>query len=445
MSRASISVCKGKGSIAHNNREFIAENVISEKTKDNIIYKQESLEQAYKKCFEKAINDYNLSQKRKDRLIQGVKGYIEHIKNSKNKEKLFYENIVQVGNMYDSKVGTKQGDVCIQILDKYMREFEHRNPNLYVFNAVLHLDEQTPHLHIDYIPLAHNYKQGLKTRNSLDRAFKEQGIEGKSNKYENRTIAWQNREKSRIETLMKQFGLERESDRGLKQDHFTVEQYKAIADRVRNEVKELPRQIESSPTFFGDTKVVVNKKELKKLEKRAKLSIVHETSVKELVEGLEKSKKEIDVYSNSLKRKNKELIEKLDSAKEFKNKYEELYHEQLMLNHYNRILKNKSNALEENKTHLEHSLDDMCHVLANTVKAFNMLKYDDRNGYKINLNEKQERLFNAIKNYAEGFLDKENRQELIEDMSENIGFSKGIREHIQKLEPKKTRNIDMER
>ena len=87
----------------------------------------------------------------------------------------------------------------------------------------------------------------------------------------------------------------------------------------------------------------------------------------------------------------------------------------------------------------------MCHVLANTVKAFNMLKYDDRNGYKINLNEKQERLFNAIKNYAEGFLDKENRQELIEDMSENIGFSKGIREHIQKLEPKKTRNIDMER
>ena len=192
MSRASISVCKGKGSIAHNNREFIAENVISEKTEDNIIYKQENLEQAYKKCFEKAINNYNLSQKRKDRLIQGVKGYIEHIKNSKNKEKLFYENIVQVGNMYDSKVGTKQGDVCIQILDKYMREFEHRNPNLYVFNAVLHLDEQTPHLHIDYIPLAHNYKQGLKTRNSLDRAFKEQGIEGKSNKYENSTLfAWQ--------------------------------------------------------------------------------------------------------------------------------------------------------------------------------------------------------------------------------------------------------------
>ena len=91
-------------------------------------------------------------------MIQGVKGYIEHIKNSKNKEKLFYENVVQVGNMYDSKVGTKQGDICVQILDKYMREFEQRNPNLYVFNAVLHLDEQTPHLHIDYIPLAHNYK-----------------------------------------------------------------------------------------------------------------------------------------------------------------------------------------------------------------------------------------------------------------------------------------------
>ena len=61
-----------------------------------------------------------------------------------------------------------------------MQDFSERNPNLYVFNAVLHMDEATPHLHIDYIPVAHGYQKGLQVRNSLDKALKEQGIDGNS-------------------------------------------------------------------------------------------------------------------------------------------------------------------------------------------------------------------------------------------------------------------------
>ena len=215
MAKASISVCKGRGSMAHNNREFITENVDQSRTKDNITYKKETLEQAYEKCFGQAIAEYNERQKRADRKIDGIDGYMAQIRNSKNGEKLFYEVVVQVGNMEDSHVGTERGEVCKQILDRYMREFEERNPNLYLFNAVLHMDEQTPHLHIDYIPLAHGYKQGLSVRNSLDRAFGEQGIEGKSNKYENRTIAWQREQKDQIEVIMREYGLERAEERGL--------------------------------------------------------------------------------------------------------------------------------------------------------------------------------------------------------------------------------------
>ena len=195
MGKASISVVKGKGSLNHNNREFVTDNVDRNRIKDNITYKCESLEDAYRHCFDEAIRNYNAKQKRADRQIDGVAGYMEQIRTSKNGEKLFYENLIQVGNMRDSGVGMEQGEVCKQVLDEYMRGFQERNPNLYVFNAVMHLDEQTPHLHIDYIPVAHGYKNGLQARNSLDRAFREQGVDGKSNKYENRTIAWQNGEK----------------------------------------------------------------------------------------------------------------------------------------------------------------------------------------------------------------------------------------------------------
>ena len=181
MGKASISVVKGKGSVSHNNREFVTDNVDRDRIKDNIIYKCERLEDAYRHCFEQAITEYNAKQKRADRRIDGVRGYMEKIRTSKNGEKLFYENLIQVGNMHDSGVGTKQGEVCKQILDEYMREFQKRNPNLYVFNAVMHLDEQTPHLHIDYIPVAHGYKNGLQARNSLDKASREQGVDGKAN------------------------------------------------------------------------------------------------------------------------------------------------------------------------------------------------------------------------------------------------------------------------
>lgn len=297
MAKASISVVKGKGSMRHNNREFITENVDKSRTPDNITYVQEPLEVAYEKCFGQAIADYNARQKRADRRIDGASGYMEQIRTSGNGEKLFYENVVQVGNMFDSHVGTEQGEVCKQILDEYMRDFQQRNPNLYVFNAVLHLDEQTPHLHIDYIPLAHGYKQGLQVRNSLDRAFKEQGLEGKANKYENRTIAWQNTEKDHIEGIMIAHGLERAEDRGLDQEHLTVDQYKAVAERIHNEVKQIDKQIESKPTFFSKKTVKVKVEDLEKLEHRAKLSLVHEKATKELVAEVKKDTQQTHKYN----------------------------------------------------------------------------------------------------------------------------------------------------
>lgn len=483
MARASISIAKGKGSMAHNNREFITENVDKDRIKDNITYKQESLTDAYEHCFGQAIQDYNDKQKRNDRKIDGVQGYINKIKNSKNGEKLFYENVVQVGNMFDSAIGSEQGEICKQILNDYMKSFQERNPNLYVFNAVLHLDEQTPHLHIDYIPIATDYQKGLSVRNSLDKALKQQGVEGKSNKFENRTIAWQKGEKDHIEILMNARGLQRAEDKGLDQEHLTVNQYKAVVNEIKNEVKELPKQIEFKPTLFDKEKVTVNKKDLEQLEHRARLSLTHEKASKNLIAEIKEDKKEtqeiIESKLNWAEKYNSMALHDSVKAREEFEKYRRLYRQQQKLNEsYNELLngykaqnkklieltaENKNlkaqindlrqsieqrvqsaikplqeqiQALQSVKKSLEERLHGMCESLTNVVKAFNLLKYDKDSGYRVELTKKQSRLFDGLENYAKNWLREENKHDMAVDIEKHIGLSKGIEKEIKALEPK---------
>lgn len=483
MARASISIAKGKGSMAHNNREFITENVDKDRIKDNITYKQESLADAYEHCFGQAIQDYNDKQKRNDRKIDGVQGYINKIKNSKNGEKLFYENVVQVGNMFDSAIGSEQSEICKQILNDYMKSFQERNPNLYVFNAVLHLDEQTPHLHIDYIPIATDYQKGLSVRNSLDKALKQQGVEGKSNKFENRTIAWQKGEKDHIEILMNARGLQRAEDKGLDQEHLTVNQYKAVVNEIKNEVKELPKQIEFKPTLFDKEKVTVNKKDLEQLEHRARLSLTHEKASKNLIAEIKEDKKEtqeiIESKLNWAEKYNSMALHDSVKAREEFEKYRRLYRQQQKLNEsYKELLigyqaqneklreltaENKDlkaqisdlkqsieqrvqsaikplqeqiQALQSVKKSLEERLHGMCESLTNVIKAFNLLKYDKDSGYRVELTKKQSRLFDGLENYAKNWLREENKHDMAADIEKHIGLSKGIEKEIKALEPK---------
>ena len=169
-----ISGMMGKGSLTHNRRAFTAENVDAERTKNNIEYCNESLKQVYHTLFDEAVNRYNVKQTRKDRMIEN---YYDKIRTGKQ-EKLFYEAVFQIGNKDDMNVRGEHGELAKQILDEFMQDFQKRNPNLYVFSAHLHLDEETPHLHIDFVPYTTGSKRGLDTRVSLKQALKMQGFEG---------------------------------------------------------------------------------------------------------------------------------------------------------------------------------------------------------------------------------------------------------------------------
>lgn len=163
--------------------------------------------------------------------------YISEIKNSGNGEKVFYENVVQIGNMEDTGVIDKNGKLtadaqtAVQVLEEYAKTFQSRNPNLYLFNCVLHMDEATPHLHIDYIPVAHGYKNGMETRNSLTKALQQMGFAKAVSKTKNETVAWQERERSYLTELCKEHGIEIEIF-GIKRDNYSLPEYKAIMQKV---------------------------------------------------------------------------------------------------------------------------------------------------------------------------------------------------------------------
>ena len=119
-----ISFVKGKGSINHNNREFTAKNVDASRTSMNVIYVQIPIEKAYEEIFGKAVADYNAKQKRNDRKIGN---YLSKVKQSKNNEKVFYENVVQIGKRDDTGILDENGNIteaarlAKEVLDEYAK------------------------------------------------------------------------------------------------------------------------------------------------------------------------------------------------------------------------------------------------------------------------------------------------------------------------------------
>ena len=229
--KRTISAMVGKGSITHNNRDFIAENVDGERTKNNITYCNEKIQDVYHELFDEALQKYNEKQTRSDRVIAD---YYEKIRTGKQ-EKPFHEIILQIGDKDTMGAETENGELAKKILDRYMHDFEKRNPNLRVFSAHLHIDEATPHLHIDFIPFTTNSKRGLETRVSLKKALEAQGFIGGS-RSDTEWNQWVASEKEVLSQIMLEHGIEWDQ-KNTHEKHKTVSEFKK--EKLAEEVEKL--------------------------------------------------------------------------------------------------------------------------------------------------------------------------------------------------------------
>ena len=215
-----ISAMVGKGSVNHNSRKFKAENVDGERSHLNIDYCNEPIKKIYHELFDDALKRYNEKQTRADRRIEN---YYEKIRNSKQ-EKPFHELILQIGDKENMSAESENGQLSRQILDEYYRGFQERNPNLKVFSAHLHMDEATPHLHIDFVPFTTGSKRGLDTRVSLKQALAAQGFKG-GTRGDTEWNQWVQAEKEQLAAVMERYGIEWEH-KGTHEKHLSVLDYK---------------------------------------------------------------------------------------------------------------------------------------------------------------------------------------------------------------------------
>ena len=218
--KRTISAMVGHGSVNHNSRKFHAKNTDPERSHLNVTYCQENIKAVYHELFDEALERYNAKQTRADRRIEN---YYEKIRSGKQ-EKPFHEIILQVGNKDDMSADSNEGRLAAVVLDEYMKAFQERNPNLRVFSAHLHMDEATPHLHIDFVPFTTGSKRGLDTRVSLKQALAAQGFKG-GTRGDTEWSQWVRSEKEQLSNLMERHGIEWE-DKGTHDKHLSVLDYK---------------------------------------------------------------------------------------------------------------------------------------------------------------------------------------------------------------------------
>lgn len=249
----SVSVTLGNGSLNHNNRTFHTENVDPTLTPNNVVFVRTSLKEAYHEIFGEALEKYNQKQKRNDRKIPD---YLEHIRSSKNGEKLFHELVIQVGDRNDTGIHTADASIAKEVLTQYYHDFVERNPNMRVFNAVIHMDEPdgTPHLHLDFIPIATGQKRGLEIKNSMRQALQQLGFDFQGTKvnvdpnlflsYGNPQPKigggrWLDAEREALGSLLEQHSIEWDK-LDTHREHLSVKVFKACSELIEREIEQIP-------------------------------------------------------------------------------------------------------------------------------------------------------------------------------------------------------------
>ena len=281
----------GKGSVNHNSRKFHAKNTDPERSHWNVEYCNQDIQEVYHELFDGALERYNAKQTRKDRKIED---YYEKIRSGKQ-EKPFHEIILQIGNKDDMGAKTGEGQMAAKILDEYMKGFQERNPTLRVFSAHLHMDEATPHLHIDFVPYITGSKRGLDTRVSLKQALSALGFKG-GTRMETELNQWVAAEKQQLATIMLEHGIEWEQ-KGTHEKHLSLLNFEK-QERAK-EVAALEKQKAELEEHNANMQEV-NEKWLDQLENiEREISSAHENR-EEADKQVDQAKKKASQYEKKL-------------------------------------------------------------------------------------------------------------------------------------------------
>ena len=396
--KRTISAMVGKGTVNHNSRKFHAKNTDPERSHLNVEYCNENIKDVYHELFDEALARYNAKQTRKDRRIDN---YYEKIDASKQ-EKTFHEIILQVGNKDDMNAATENGRLAAKVLDEYMRDFRQRNPMLRVFSAYLHMDEATPHLHIDFVPFTTGSKRGLETRVSLKQALAALGFKG-GTRSDTEWNQWVASEKRQLAAVMERHGIEWEQ-KGTHEKHLSVLDF---------EKKERAREVADLEARKADLQ-----------EENA--------AFEEINENLHEQLQQIDDEIHSLQDDLKQSQQEADKAKKQADKY------QKRMNELAPMVKNMERLAAEFSANPEETLPEV--AVMESAKSYREKKAKPL----------VEKMVKVLRSVYSAFLDISRKYERLEEAydREKAG-KKRLNERLQEVldENRELREIttDMER
>ena len=378
-----ISAMIGKGSVNHNTRAFTAKNVDKNRSADNVEFCQEDIKQVYHKLFDEARERYNAKQKRKDRMIDN---YYEKIRRGKQ-EKLFHEVIFQIGNKDDMNAKNEDGLLAKRILTEFMDEFQARNPNLYVFSAHLHMDEETPHLHIDFVPYITGSKRGLDTRVSLKSALAAEGFTG-GTRGATELNQWIASEKQELATVMERYGVEW-LQKGTHEKHLSVLEFEkkerarevAVLDSQKQEISSVVLQLgEAVSVKKQELQNVTIEKELAEeaIQKANEERTIAQQEKEVLLAGNQNLRMEntrLESRKDRLRMENHDLKQK---QLQLQTDNEELEQRNDSLKSDNQVLRQKYNDLQQNNVQLEKQQNELKSHIEQMVQSEQLLQRDVR-------------------------------------------------------------------
>lgn len=299
-----------QSSLSHNNRENIHGNpgIDSARSEENIYFVQKDIRSVYKDVFQEAVDKYNEKQKRNDRKIDNY--YDKIHKDDKTHEQR--ELVVAIGEGKDEpkyRGGKKEA------LKRYAEAFQERNPNLAVYNMVLHDDEANPHLHINYVP---NFEssRGLTRRVGMDRALQQQGVEGTGRKL---IAHWRELETAYIEQLAKEHIPNYERANVGSHKYMKVRQYKEYAEAkstIENQVQEKETKLQTIDHHLKNVEEKTNELQItkKKLESDVIDNYKELEIVKQQVESENEKLQLIGQRHIELEKRVEQMQKALDSA-----------------------------------------------------------------------------------------------------------------------------------
>lgn len=280
MEQPRISFSRGKGKLRHNNRDMISNNVDRDRIKDNITFVKMPVRAAYEKIFGQAQHEYNARQTRKSRKIDNYFDKLfpdqpnadDLIVHNNNKQQSYYEWVIGIGDMRNLgyEANPEGAKTAENILIEYMSEFQKRNPNFFVFNAVMHRDEATPHIHFDVIPFADGYKTGMTRQQGIAKALEALGYgSGK-----NAIAEFTKKERQIFREICEKHGIDpaiEEKGRGFTMGSDAIKEFKEQQYEIIEEVKEEKAQLQDDVAKIKEEKAKEIKEKNKIKEEKIKL------------------------------------------------------------------------------------------------------------------------------------------------------------------------------